>query len=384
MAIRGAPRRALVCARVSCVLHASSLLAGALPTRPPEASPQQRGAPTRVDVAEGVYLFQSAPWAVGNEGNSVVIVGDDGALVFDTNGTPLAAEAVLAEIRALTDRPVRWIVNSHWHWDHWYGTEVYRRAFPDVQVIAQKRGAAMMAGPAVEWNRPGMEEQLPAFLASVEERVAEGEAAAEPPEDLPHLKALVAEGRLFLEQKRRADLVLPDVTFTGRLDLDLGGRTVQVLNYGRAVTPGDAFLWLPEEEILVTGDLLVDPVTFALSVYPTEWLETMEGLDRLDASILVPGQGAPMHDEDHLHATMDAMRVLLELGPEAKGRGLDPDRARAEIVPELHDMRVRITSDDPQVNQAFEHQFVDWFLHRVWDELDGRLSDTIISAIPAR
>lgn len=47
-------------------------------------------------------------------------------------------------------------------------------------------------------------------------------------------------------------------------------------------------------------------------------------------------------------------------------------------------MRVRITNDDPQVNQAFEHQFVDWFLHRVSDELDGRLSDTIISAIPAR
>jgi hypothetical protein len=66
--------------------------------------------------------------------------------------------------------------------------------------------------------------------------------------------------------------------------------------------------------------------------------------------------------------------MLLELRPEAKGRGLDLDRASAEIVPELHDMRVRITNDDPQVNQAFEHQFVDWLLHRVSNELDGRLS----------
>ena len=46
-------------------------------------------------------------------------------LVFDTNGTPSAAAAVLAEIRKLTPQPVRYVVNSHWHWDHWYGTEVY-------------------------------------------------------------------------------------------------------------------------------------------------------------------------------------------------------------------------------------------------------------------
>jgi glyoxylase-like metal-dependent hydrolase (beta-lactamase superfamily II) len=350
----------------------------------PRLGAQERPAPTRVDVAEGVWLFQSAPWAVGNEGNSVVIVGDDGVLVFDTNGTPLAAEAVLARIRKLTDKPVRWIVNSHWHWDHWYGTDVYRRAFPDAVAVTQERGRTMMAGPAVEWNRPGMEEQLPGFLASVEEQVRKGEAAATPPDNLPRLKALLAEGRLFLDQKRTARLVVPEVTFDQRMDIDLGGRTVQVLNYGRAVTPGDAFLWLPEEKILATGDLLIDPVTFALSVYPTEWLRTMERLDRLDARILVPGHGAPMRDEGHLRATIEAMRMLLDLAPEAKARGLDPEAAREEMMPKLHDVMVRITKDDPQVNQAFEQQFVDWFLHRVWEELDGPLSDTAIASIPPR
>ena len=62
-------------------------------------------------------------------------------LVFDTNGTPASAAAVLAEIRNLTTQPVRYVVNSHWHWDHWYGTEVYQRAFPDVQIIAHERHA---------------------------------------------------------------------------------------------------------------------------------------------------------------------------------------------------------------------------------------------------
>ena len=63
----------------------------------------------------------------------------DGVLVFDSNGTPAAAAAVLAGIRKLTDQPVRYVVNSHWHWDHWYGTETYTKAFPDVKIVAHEK-----------------------------------------------------------------------------------------------------------------------------------------------------------------------------------------------------------------------------------------------------
>ena len=75
-------------------------------------------------------------------------------LVFDTNGTPRASAAVLAEIRKLTDQPVRWIVNSHWHWDHWYGTETYQQAFPDVRIVSHEKNRQLMMGPALEFNRP--------------------------------------------------------------------------------------------------------------------------------------------------------------------------------------------------------------------------------------
>ena len=76
----------------------------------------------------------------------VAILSNDGVLVFDTNGTPAAAAAVLAQVRTLTDRPVRYVVNSHWHWDHWYGTETYQQAFPDLQIVAlEKRNADLAA-----------------------------------------------------------------------------------------------------------------------------------------------------------------------------------------------------------------------------------------------
>ena len=105
-----------------------------------------RPAPTRIDVANGVYLFTTPGYGdVGLDGNSVVIVSTHGVLVFDSNGTPAAAAAVLAEIRKLTNQPVRYVVNSHWHWDHWYGTQVYKEAFPDLRVVAPDVGAPTSA-----------------------------------------------------------------------------------------------------------------------------------------------------------------------------------------------------------------------------------------------
>lgn len=323
-----------------------------------------RPPPARIAVADGIYLFRTAPYGeVGMDGNSVVVVGDDGVLVFDTNGTPAAAAAILAEIRKLTNQPVRYVVNSHWHWDHWYGNEVYQQAFPDVKIIAHEKTLAMMKGPAIEFNRPGLERDLPNYIAALEEKGG--------------LEHLLEDAKFFLEQKRSVRHTFPNQTFTDRLDLTLGKRRIQVLHYGRAVTPGDAFLYLPDDKMVVTGDLLVNPVSFALSSYPSEWLATLEKIDKLDARTIVPGHGTVLRDRLLLRSTMMVFRELLRQGREKKAKGLDPDEARKEIMPRLTDLMLRITQNDATANRAFEIQLVDWFLHRVYDELDGKLTDDI-------
>lgn len=327
-----------------------------------------RPAPQRVDVAPGVYLFISKPYGdVGLDGNAVAIVGDRAVLVFDTNGTPASAANVLAEIRKITALPVRYVVNSHWHWDHWYGTEVYAAAFPGVKVVAHEKTKALMAGPAVEFNRPGLERQLPDYVTALEKRAAADAGA----------RSLAEEDRFFLEQKKNAHLVLPNTTYTDRLTLDLGGRSVQVRHDDRAITPGDSYLYLPDVRVVVTGDLLVNPVTFGLSSYPTGWLKSLEAIDTLNATIIVPGHGEPLHDRTLLHATMDVLRTLLKEGKEAKARGLDADQAKAEVLPRLHDAMVTITKDDAKLNDQFRLYLVDWTMHRVYDELNGPLSDAI-------
>jgi glyoxylase-like metal-dependent hydrolase (beta-lactamase superfamily II) len=332
-----------------------------------------------VQVADGVYLFKTAPYGdVGLDGNAVVIVSSNGVLVFDANGTPAAAAAVLVGIRALTPQPVKYVVNSHWHWDHWYGTEVYQEAFPGVQVIAHEATRAVMAGPAIEFNRPGLDTQLPGYLKALEQKLASLDGASA---DARRLRALLEEDRAFLDQKRRVRHTLPTLTYTGRLTLYLGGREIQVRHHDRAVTPGDTFLYLPREKVVVTGDLLVNPVSFALSCYPTGWLRTLEAIDGLDAEVLVPGHGDPVRDKRLLHATMDVFRRLLKPGADARARGLDADAAKEEIFPTLREPMVAITGDVPAVNNAFKTQLVDWYLHRVFDELAGPLSNAI-AAIP--
>jgi glyoxylase-like metal-dependent hydrolase (beta-lactamase superfamily II) len=266
---------------------------------------------------------------------------------------------------------VRWIVNSHWHWDHWYGTETYRAAFPSVRVVTHEKNRALMAGPALAFNRPFLDEQLPGYIQSLEKRAA----------DKPELKPVLDADKAFLEEKKNVRLVLPDVTFSDRFTIDLGERHIEVLNYGRGVTPGDTFVYLPKEKILLLGDLIVNPITFALSGFPTEWLHVLEKVDTLDAATIVTGHGPPLHDKTLLRATMEVFRVLLREGKAARAKGMDPDQAKEAIMPGLHDVMVTITGDRPALNAAFKSQLVDWYLHRVYDELDGPLTDAI-SKIP--
>lgn len=335
--------------------------------------------PTRIDVAPGVYLFRTTPYSdVGLDGNSVVITSRDGVLVFDANGTPAAAAAVLGEIRKLTDQPVRYLVLSHWHWDHWYGAEVYRKAFPGLTIISHEATKRLMQGPAIEFNRSGIEEQLPGHVAAVEARIKELSAVV-PPDTarITRARKHLAEDQFFLAQKKGMTPTVADRTFTDSLTLRLGERRIDVLHYDRAITPGDSFLYLPDEKVLITGDLLVNPLTFALGSYPSGLIRTLERLDALDATVIVPGHGEPLHDKVLLETNLALFKDLLRIGREARGAGKGVEEARAMALTAEHELMVRLTRDDPALNQQFDIYMVDWFLHRVYDELDGRLTDDI-------
>lgn len=336
--------------------------------------------PDKLEIAEGIYLFRTEPYGdAGLDGNSVVVVTQDGVLVFDSNGTPAAAEAVLVEIRKITPAPIKYLVNSHWHWDHWYGAEVYKRAFPDLQVITHERTRQLMAGPAIAFNQPGLDEQLPAHIAQVEAQVMKARVAASPVADAARLEAHLAKDRWFLQQKHSVKHTLATITFTDSLTIHLGPRTIQVLHHDRAITPGDTYLYLPKEKVLVMGDLLVNPITFALFCYPTGWINTLKSLAKLETNVLVPGHGEALEDKTLLNATVALLEREHQLARETKNRGGSVEQATSAILADAQVLSLRntITGGDARRNDAFALYLVGWFVKRVYQELDGTLDDSI-------
>jgi glyoxylase-like metal-dependent hydrolase (beta-lactamase superfamily II) len=296
--------------------------------------------------------------------------------VFDANGTPEAARAVLAEIRKITRQPVKYLVYSHWHWDHWYGGEVYKQAFPQLTIVSHEKTRALMAGPAIAFNQPGLDEQLPGHIAQMDTARMQAQAGSD---EARQLAEHVAADRAFLAQKRGFHPALATRTFTDSLVLHLGEREIHVLHDDRAITPGDAYLWLPREKILVTGDLLINPITFALFCYPAGWIASLHALDARDAALIVPGHGEAMKDEAILHATIALLERERTLALAVKAAGKTVAEAKAAILadPAVLQVRATLTGGDSAKEGAFAVYLVDWFVKRVYAEADGPLDDSI-------
>ena len=134
---------------------------------------------------------------------------------------------------------------------------------------------------------------------------------------------------------------------------------------------------VPREKLVLTGDLLINPITYALGSYPAGWIRNLERIGALDAALYVPGHGDPVPDRGLLTTTLSLLRELRRIGLAAKQRGLDVEAARAEAGPAVAALRDQLTHGDAGLNQAFDIYMVDWFLHRVYDEAAGPLSDAI-------
>lgn len=265
-------------------------------------------------LADGVYeIRHTDPLPGWVNGNTTVIIGTREVFVVDSCAFSDAAKEDIAQIRAWTDKPVRWLLNTHWHQDHNGGNRDYLEAFPGLAILAHAETKAMLdaTSPHLGADRikemAGMEAQFRKALDSGiggdgkpldEARRKRGE------ETLKRIAALSEEMRHFLYQP-------PTVTFEDNLTLDLGGRTVQVRHLGRGNTGGDAVVYLPDEKILITGDLVVHPVPYTFDGYPRDWIVTFDRLAAFDATVIVPGHGEILRDKKYLLQLRDLMKSVV-------------------------------------------------------------------------
>jgi cyclase len=348
-----------------------ALLAVLLPVFCAAALASDYGKVTANKVADGVYQFSVSGYGdVGMSGNSVAIIGDDGVLIFDTTGTPSSARFILAELKKITNRPVRYVVNSHWHWDHWGGNEVFRSAFSNVQIISQEKTRAMMMSDAVDWNRDYLATIIPEHINEVATAAKKAGSSA----DRARLLELAIADRTFLREKRTLTNTFPNQVFSDSMTIFLGHREIQ-LSHTRAITPGDAFAYLPKEKILLTGDILVHPIPFAIGgTYPSAWLESLHRLKALDPLIIVPGHGPAEQDHGFLDANLKLFQRVLEDVKHAKASGLSLEQTTAQLERNVAAYAALIGAGEKSYD-AVQGLFLHGFIKNAYLEIDHPISD---------
>jgi len=306
-------------------------------------------------LREGIVQFTTRRDAYVRELNSVAIVTERDVLVFDTNTRPSSARAILARIRRMTDKPVRYVVNSHWHPDHWSGNQVYADAFPGLEIIATEHTRDTMLEVAAAWP-PRFKAQLARSEAAFAEEVASGKLADGTPLT-PELQrddeADLIDFRSFVDEQVNLRRVFPTLTYVDRLTLHHGGREFRFMS-----VTGDAeastVLYLPREKVLITGDAVSYPIPY-VTPPPTRHAESLRRLAALDAEIIVPGHGPAFRDRTFLELEIALLETVTAGVRDALRRGLlTLEAVQREVTAE--NLRERFTHNDADLDARFRER----------------------------
>jgi cyclase len=270
---------------------------------PSPASAQERAV---TKLADGVYEIQHG----AQSGNTTVMIGDRQVFVVDAGFLQSDAQADIAQIRKWTDKPVAFVLNTHFHNDHNLGNRAYMTAFPAVTIIAhvETRKDMDMFGPGSEAREKRSQARLEQMLKTGND----GRGNPLGPDGVAQVKEAMARQQKTLDDMKDIPFQSATLTFDHDFTIDLGNREVQVKFLGRGNTPGDAVAWLPKEQIVAACDLVVYPMPYFYDGYPSEWIQTLQNLAQLDATTIVPGHGPIMHDKAYLYLVRDFMKSAVE------------------------------------------------------------------------
>jgi len=321
-------------------------------------------------VADGVYA------AIGKNGayaNCTVIVNRDDVLVVDTSMRPSWGRLLVEQIKKLTDKPVRYVVNTHWHPDHTQGNQAFLEAYgPQVEFIAQHRTDEDITGQELPYIQKTIGD-LPGQISKNEVTLESGKNAdgtALTDEARAALEKQVADQKAYLGELQQTHIPARTLTFESSLYVEKPGRVIEILNFGTGHTRGDAVVFLPGEKVVVTGDLLTGGIPFYRDSYPTHWVEVLEAVKKLDWTTAIPGHGDVQQGKDQIEKLIAFMKDLLGQVKAAvdQGKDLEETKKAVNVSGRMADFPVYKTPEGYQraVNVAIE---------RCWMEATGKIAE---------
>jgi cyclase len=244
-------------------------------------------------IAPGIYsAIGTGTVNVGS--NSAVIVNRDDVLIVDSHISPESARVMLQELKTITDKPVRFLVNTHFHYDHTNGNQLF---VPGVEIIGHEFTRRKLTGDVLQKGMfADLLRGLPRQLDDLKSRAAgEQDAAAKARLD-QQLRVQTA----FAASLNDLKVTPPTVTLDDRMTLFRGDREIRLLYLGRGHTGGDVVVYLPKERVLCSGDLLVNGIANLIDGYVNEWPDALEKLRALDFDDVIPGHGEPFKGKERI------------------------------------------------------------------------------------
>lgn len=261
-------------------------------------------------LAPAVYTIRHEDAADGfPQSNTTVVIGKRAVLVVDSCYSPASAKKDIEQIRKWTSKPVKYLLNTHWHMDHTFGNGVYASSFPGLVILAHEETKAQMKG----YNSPYLRrygERNKVLQSMIETGKSEtGTPLNEG--DVAGFKTQLANREKVWTEFKSLTCPLPTRTFTTGVDLDLGGEKAMIRFLGRGNTAGDVVMYLPKERILATGDLLDSPVPYLGGGFPHEQIATLQKMNAMPAKVFVPGHGAVLHSKAFLQSLIEFEKIVV-------------------------------------------------------------------------
>jgi len=288
-------------------------------------------------IAEGVYYTTSeSPMATG--GNHTIIVGDQNVFLVDSGTTPAAGRALLEDMKLITDKPVRWVVNTHFHFDHTDGNSIFG---PEVEIIGQEYVRHAIADLDVLHREPFKTAManMPIQVEALKKQIADEKDSAR----RVNLEKQLAAKQADWEEFKNLKPTPPNVTYSSKMTIFQGQREIQLLFLGRGHTPGDTIVYLPKERIVCSGDMMETQPAYMGDAIFDEWLATLDKLKEMDFATMLPGHGVPFHEKSLITAYQSYLKDLMAQVAALRKQGVSADDAAKRVDMTSH------KSDFPQI-----------------------------------
>lgn len=290
---------------------------------PPQALPASRHFHLE-QLAQGIYAALSID-GTGSMSNAGIIDLGETTLIFDTFATPQAAQDLRSAAEQLIGHPITYVVNSHRHGDHWWGNQFF---LPDADIIATGKTHADLL-KHVDMSKEQMQRDLEGEIRELEAKLAKEQDV-----EKRHSQANEIATRLeILTAIPTFETTIPNLTFEQQLTLHGSKRSVEVLTYGGGHTASDAFLSLPDDQMLFMGDLLfVRTHPWIGHGNPEEWQRILQRVEQLNFTVAVPGHG-PLGGRSDLALNRHYLASLVALAEECMSKGLSLEEATQTKLP---------------------------------------------------